>query len=103
MTQKNDGEIEISHHIFPTSATLIGVCLTVITLFKIMQLGISTIADEILSIDTIVFIISCFFSYLALTGKGKNIRLYEMVADVSFFIGMVVLAVICILIVFLGA
>jgi multisubunit Na+/H+ antiporter MnhF subunit len=102
MVNGDYGETEISHHIFPTSATMIGVCLTVITLFRIMKLGMTTLADEILGIDTLFFIISCFFAYLALTRKGKNIKKIELIADISFFIGTVVLAFICIMIVFLG-
>jgi hypothetical protein len=93
---------ERAHYIFPTSATMIGVCLTIITLFKVMKLGMTTIADEILSIDTMVYILSCLFSYLALTRSGQHMKRFELVADISFFIGTLMLALIGVIIVFIG-
>lgn len=61
-------EEDISIHIFTTSATLVGVCLTVIGLFKvIVQLkSISTWGDDLLSVDALLFLVACLLSYRAL-------------------------------------
>jgi hypothetical protein len=52
-------EEDISIHIFSTSATMVGVCLTVIGLFKlIIQLkAIGTLGDDLLAIDASLFLI----------------------------------------------
>ncbi|MCM3904982.1 MAG: hypothetical protein ND866_25065, partial [Pyrinomonadaceae bacterium] len=58
-------EEDISVHIFTTSATMVGVCLTVIGLFKLIlqQKFISTCADDLLSIDAMLFLSACGLAY----------------------------------------
>ncbi len=89
---------EIASHIFNGSITMIGICITVIALFRIMKINLQTYADEILAIDTVVFIASSLFSYSALR-KKDNARM-ERVADYLFYTGMFVMLVVGGLIVF---
>ena len=96
--KENQTNREIAHHIFTGSTTMIGVCLTVITLFTITKSLISTYADEILGIDAFVFIISSFISYASL--RENNNKRLEWVADIIFFIGMFIMVFIGLLIVF---
>lgn len=93
-----DNNKEIAHYVFSGSTTMIGVCITVISLFRIMKLGKETYADEILGIDTFLFICACFLSYLTLR-NDKNKRL-ERIADFLFFAGLSILLLVGLMIVF---
>lgn len=77
---------------------MIGICLTVITIFKVSDQSGMTYADEILSVGTFVFISAVWFSYLALRHPDKP--RFEKIADVCFFIGMGLMAVVGALLVF---
>lgn len=96
---KEDGEQRrIAEHIFTGSTTMIGVCLTVITLFSIIKTGVTTYADEILGINTFIFIISAFISYSSLRKNNEPFR--EWIADIIFFIGMTIMVLAGLLIIF---
>lgn len=89
---------EIAHYVFSGSTTMIGVCITVITLFKVMNTNLKTYADEIIGIDTFFFIFAAFFSYLTLR-DDRRVRM-ERIADLLFFAGMSILLLVGVLIVF---
>ena len=94
-------EEDISVHIFTTSATMVGVCLTVIGLFKlILQLKfISTRADDLLSIDAMLFLGACGLAYWALRTRSiKRRHLTERIADVLFLVALTLMTAICSLI-----
>lgn len=96
----NRTDREIAHHIFAGSNTMIGVCITVITLFKITSTSLSTIADEIIGFDAMFFIISSFLSYLSL--RSDNNRKMEIIADTFFFAGMVIMVLVGLMIIFMA-
>ncbi len=100
--KKHKLDENISTHIFSTSATLVGVCLTVIGLVRISNRlkNVSIIGDDLLALSSIVFLIACFLSYLGLRTRGsRQLREnLERIADVWFLVGLCMLAVICILI-----
>lgn len=83
MNNEAEGAEKISHHILPTSATMIGVCITVIALFLAFNMGWTTIADEILGFDAFLFIAVSLFSYMSI--KKIGINKLEKVADNIFF------------------
>lgn len=94
-------EEDISIHIFTASATMVGVCLTVIGLFKlILQLkSISTWADDLLSIDAMLFLSACGLAYWALRTRSiKRRHLTEKIADVIFLVALTLMTTICALI-----
>ena len=96
-------EEDISIHIFTTSATLVGVCLTVIGLFRvILQLkSVGTLADNFLSIDALLFLFACGLAYWALrTRNRKRRQIAEKIADVLFLVALCVMTAICALITF---
>lgn len=97
MSTQNENK-EIAHYVFSGSTTMIGVCITVIALFKVMNTSLKTYADEILGIDTFFFIFAAFFSYLTLRSE-KNKHL-EKIADLLFFAGMSILILVGVIIVF---
>ena len=94
----NNNNREVARYIFSGSTNMIGACITVIALFKVMNINYKTFADEIIGIDTFFFIFSAFFSYLNLR-NNKHVHL-ERIADILFFIGMTILLLVGVLIVF---
>ena len=94
-------EEDISIHIFATSATMVGVCLTVIGVFRlILQLkSISTWADDLLSLDAMLFLGACSLAYWALRTRSVRRRhMTEKIADVIFLLALFIMAAICALI-----
>src|SRR5215203_1360464 len=89
---------DISIHIFSTSATMVGVCLTVIGIFKaIIHLkAFDTFGDDILSVDALLFLAACVLSYISLrtrtTRRRHNI---EKIADGIFLTALFLMALAC--------
>ncbi len=82
---------------YPVSATMIGICITVITLFKVTNVVRKiNYADQVLCFDTLLFILSCFLSYISIR-KNHNGRL-KIIAD-FFFLGLIIMVFIGFLIV----
>lgn len=91
-------ERNIASYIFSGSTTMIGVCVTVIALFKAFKTDLGGYADELLALNTLVFILSTVLSYISLK-KDKHTRT-GWLADVLFFIGMLLMVVAGIIIVY---
>jgi hypothetical protein len=94
-------EEDISIHTFSTSATMVGVCLTVIGIFKLLFQfrPIGTIGDDLLAIDSMLFLTACILSYWALrTRQIRRRRRTERVADIIFLIALSMMALTCALI-----
>ncbi len=87
MGQRND----LSHHILPTSAQLVGVCLTVISLVKILHIGrVGSLLDRLLAVDALLFTISAVLSYASM--RDHEIIRLERYADQVFMLGLLELA-----------
>jgi hypothetical protein len=94
----NHLEEDISIHIFTVSAAMVGVCLTVIGLVRVViTLGkADTVADDLLAGDSFLFLVSCLLSYSALRVRSKQrMRRRERVADFIFIVAMILMAVVC--------
>jgi len=98
MFNQDEKSRDIAHHILSGSTTMIGVCITVIALFRVMKTSMQTYADELLGFDTLFFIISALFSYAALR-KTNNIWL-EKVADAFFFLGLLMVLLVAFIIIY---
>ncbi len=84
-------ERELSGHIFSVSAGLVGVCITVIGLFRLFggQRDFGGMADNLLAIDAPAFLTSCLLAYLALRSRTVLARRrLERLADVIFLTGL---------------
>ncbi|HQR51340.1 MAG TPA: hypothetical protein PKW44_06860 [Methylophilaceae bacterium] len=82
----------MSRHILPTASTMVGVCMTVIGLIKLMPGGGGTTRiDEILALDSLIFVTSAFFSYLSIRSSLKEAT-YERWADNTFMAALAVMA-----------
>lgn len=96
-------EERISFHIFGVSATMIGVCFTVLGLFTIFHTikQVQTLIDEFITIAAVFFLISCFISYMAIRTKNKKRSFnLEKIADIIFLIALTFIVVIAALFVF---
>jgi hypothetical protein len=94
----NVSEREIAGHIFAASATLVGVCLTVIGLFRISDRlkDVSNVGDVLVAIDALGFLCSCFLSYSALRAHRVERRhRLERIADTIFLTALGVMVVAC--------
>ena len=94
-------EQDICIHIFTVSSAMVGVCLTVIGLIRVViTLGSAdTLADDLLAADALLFLISCLLSYWALRSRGlRRMHRLEKFADVIFIVAMIGMVVVCALI-----
>ncbi|HEX4696106.1 MAG TPA: hypothetical protein VH254_00350 [Candidatus Udaeobacter sp.] len=99
--QNNHLEQDISIHIFTVSSAMVGVCLTVIGLIRVViTLGkADTITDDFLAADALLFLVSCLLSYWALRSRGlRRMHRIERVADAIFIVAMIGMVAICALI-----
>ena len=95
---KSQLEEDLSVHILSASAAMVGVCLTVIGLIRIViTLGkLDTIADNLLAVAALIFLISCFFSYWALrTRRTRRMHRLERIADAAFLMGLLLMVAVC--------
>ena len=70
-------------HILPTAATMVGVCITVIGLIKVVEGGSRTHLDEIIAVNALGFLVSAVLSYISLRRETDTARI-EAWADVLF-------------------
>ena len=89
---------DIAVHIFSISATLVGVCLTVIGILHLVfrDKQSNTYGDDLLTADALLFLISCLVSYFALRTRATRRRhTMERIADGTFITALVVMAFAC--------
>ena len=94
-------EQDICIHIFTVSSAMVGVCLTVIGLIRVViTLGnADTLADDLLAGDALLFLVSCLLSYWALRCRTvRRMHRLEKVADAIFIVAMIGMVVVCALI-----
>ena len=94
-------EQDICIHIFTVSSAMVGVCLTVIGLIRVViTLGrADTLADDLLAGDALLFLISCVVSYWALRSRSsRRMHRLEKIADGTFILAMIGMVIICALI-----
>jgi hypothetical protein len=85
-------------HIFSVSAAMVGVCLTAIGLFRIVD-GLrefQSLADDLLATNAVLFRSACGLAYYALrTADERRRQRAETIADIVFLIAMVLLTATC--------
>src|SRR6476469_10104625 len=94
-------EQDICIHIFTVSSAMVGVCLTVIGLIRVViTFGrADTLADDLLAVDALLFLISCLLSYWALRSRSvRRMHRLEKIADGIFILAMIGMVIICALI-----
>ena len=101
--QKNKTPLEedLCIHIFTVSAAMVGVCLTVIGLIRIVITirNDDTLADDLLAGDALLFLTSCILSYWSLrTRKARRRHKVEQLADFVFLLAMLLMTGVCLFI-----
>ena len=77
----------LSNFILPVSSTMVGVCMTVISLLQLAPKNtISKWADELVAINSLIFLVSAMLSYWALRHSDSTSA--ERYADKLFLVGM---------------
>lgn len=90
----------ISNYIFPVSATMVGVCMTVISLIQLIPKdNISPWADNLLAIASLAFLASVMLSYWSIRHKEDLLHI-ERYADRLFLLGMSVMVFVSFLVAF---
>jgi hypothetical protein len=88
---------DLSHHILPNSATMVGVCIMVISIVKSMSPGFANyLIDKALAIDSILFMISALLSFSSIRLKQSTERL-ERWAEMIFLLGLVSMTLITVI------
>jgi len=88
-------EEDICVHIFTTSAVMLGVCMTVVGVLHVVTVlrNVDVVGDDILSINSIVYLAACLSAYWALrTRSKKRNHLLERTADWLFLAGLILSA-----------
>ena len=89
----------LSGHILPTSATMLGVCMTVVSIIRLLRLGhFATLVDRFLAIDGLIFLGSAALSYLSLRAQGQQDL--EEYADTTFMVALTIMALCSVLLAF---
>ena len=84
-------DISLSHHILPSSATMVGVCITAVSIVKLIRLsGIGSFVNHLLAFNSLIFLTSAVLSYAAMR-SAQHLR-YERWADIAFISGLAALS-----------
>jgi hypothetical protein len=84
--------------ICPIAAAMVGVCLTGISLLRVATAmrRQGTIADDLLSLDALLFLSATLASYFALRVQSrKRLHWLERIADRAFIAAMLLLTLAC--------
>jgi hypothetical protein len=84
----------IASHILPTSATMVGVCMTVLSIAKLVegQTEHPYIIDELMAFNSLMFLLSAGLSYLSIRNQRLHVKL-ERVADHLFMGGLTLMTI----------
>jgi hypothetical protein len=91
---------DIYLHISEVSVAMIGVCLTGVSILNVDQdiNDANTYVDDLLAIDSFVFLTSYLLSYWVvrvMTKGDRNVQRVGDIANLVFLIGMIFLAIVC--------
>ena len=91
---------DLSHHILPNSATMVGVCIMVISIVKSMPPdAVNYLIDKALAIDCVLFMASALLSFLSIRLEKSTLGL-ERWAEIIFIFGLVSMTIIAVIFAF---
>ncbi len=96
-------DVDITIHVFTVSATLVGVCLTVIGIFLMSRRlsHVRSFGELLLAFDALTFLASCMLSYAALKIRRiKRRHRLERLGEEVFFFALTLMVFICGLIIY---
>ena len=84
----------LADHILPSSATMIGVCMTVISVSQLIpKQSMSRHVDELLAFDSLLFLASAMLSYFSIRNPAMRDKL-ERIADIIFLIAIALMVIV---------
>jgi hypothetical protein len=87
-------ESRLADHILPSSATMVGVCMTVISLSQLIpKQAVSRHVDELLAFDSLLFLCSAMLSYVSIRNPQVAERL-ERIADLIFLVAVSLMVIV---------
>lgn len=90
----------LSSHILPTAATMVGACMTVLSIGRLSHAGrLGVFVDKMLAFDSVIFLVSAMLSFVAIRMATRPGRI-EMWAEDLFLVGLSLSAVVAVLIAF---
>ncbi len=101
MTENQKDGKNISKHILPTSANLLGLCFILINFMKLWKMNrrVDIIIDRFVGLSIVLFLVASVFSYMSMRSVNKA-ALYEKIADMIFLAGLFFVTIISLMIVF---
>jgi multisubunit Na+/H+ antiporter MnhF subunit len=97
VSHREEMEENLSSHIFTVSAGLVGVCITVLSLFRVIfRLSKAhEISDGLIALDALGFLVACVFAYLSLRAKNKESRhRFQLIADWAFLMSLAFMVIV---------
>jgi predicted permease len=101
-----DRRDDLAIHVFTVSATLVGVCLTVVGLLRHLaaEHPFTTLADDLLTGDAFLLLVACATAYTALRTADRARRARrERWADALFLTALAVMTAACVMVTYLLA
>ncbi|RTL52266.1 MAG: hypothetical protein EKK46_11140 [Rhodocyclaceae bacterium] len=90
----------VSSHILPTSATMVGVCMTVLSIGRLSREGsLGLFIDKTLAFCSVLFLCGAVLSFASIRSRQGG-RRYEEWAEECFLIGLVAATLSAVLIAF---
>ena len=88
-----DGNKAVSAHILPTSATLVGACITAISVVKFAHVGTAgAFLDRLLGVATCLFLVSAIASFASIRRAQWRRRL-ESAAESVFLVALALVTI----------
>lgn len=90
--------LSLSSHILPTSATMVGVCMTVLSIGRLTNAGrLGVLIDKLLAADALLFLFSAVLSFLSIR-VTRRARRMEGWAEILFLLGLILITLAAIMI-----
>ena len=92
----------LSAHILPASATMVGVCMTVVSIVKLVHpSGIGFVIDKLLAADSLVFLASAILSFTSMQRAAEERAvLLERWAETAFLFALGLVAIAAVMLAF---
>ncbi len=96
MTSESNDKKNVSKHILPASANLLGICFLILTLKQLWKTNrVVRFVDKLDAVAILIFLASSVLSYASMRAD-RRADLYEKTADIVFLTGLVLLSLIAI-------
>ncbi|TBR36718.1 hypothetical protein EYV96_12430 [Dyella terrae] len=82
---------DISTHIFTTSAAMVGVCITVIGILRVIIAirQADLIEDDMFAVNAMLYLVTCLMSYWSLrTRSVRRLHRLERISDTLFLVSL---------------